>query len=290
MWKTLHHQLNIYNKTLSIKDYCSAFIRLVNPEDNLWSIRELENYLSENPTSDFFPEVINLHNYFSNGDYRFIANYIYHFPHTSKSWFDIDNKWDNISEEIQYKKIFDDSSELYILKKAIFDPEILLSKDDISNQLAYLFLLFLPSIDNYGVLYHHYKKIPLICCNLVSNKNFDMLLELMHKYDKFELDILSKGKNMNHILMEDFMTNAAVLYAFDPKVDWNEVLPLHKIHKLLDLNCGFQLFSDHISTNSAYMFDNMPEILIKLEKEYMYSKFNEQLAKNDFKKEAISKL
>jgi hypothetical protein len=38
------------------------------------------------------------------------------------------------------------------------------------------------------------------------------------------------------------------------------------------------------------MFDNMPEILIKLEKEYMYSRFNEQLAKNDYKKEEISKL
>jgi hypothetical protein len=290
MWKTLHYQLNIYHKTLSIKDYCSAFIKLINPDDSLWSIQQLEDYLSLNTTADFFPEVINLHNYFSNGDYRFIANYIFHFPNTNKSWFDIDNKWGNISEENQYKRIFDDSSEFYILKKAIFDPEILLSKDDLNSQLTYLFLLFLPAIDNYGVLYHHYKKIPLICCNLISNNNFDMLLELMNQYDKFELDILSKGKNMNHILMEDFMTNSAVLYAFDPEVDWNEVLPLHKIHKLLDLNCGFQLFSDHISKNSAYMFDNMPEILIKLEKEYMYSRFNEQLAKNDYKKEEISKL
>jgi hypothetical protein len=96
MWKTLHYQLNIYHKTLSIKDYCSAFIKLINPDDSLWSIQQLEDYLSLNTTADFFPEVINLHNYFSNGDYRFIANYIFHFPNTNKSWFDIDNKWFNL--------------------------------------------------------------------------------------------------------------------------------------------------------------------------------------------------
>jgi hypothetical protein len=290
MWKTLHKQLNIYHKTLSIKEYCSAFIKLVNPNDELWTLNELESYLRINITSDFFPEIINLHNYFNNGDYRFIANYIYHFPNTDKSWFDIDNNWKNMEHQKQYKTLFDDSSEFFIFKKSIFDPEHLLSKDELEHQLTFLFLLFLPTIDNYGLFYHPFKKIPLICCNLISNQNFDMLYDLMHEYDSFELSVLCKGNNLNHILMEDFMTNSSVLYAFDPKVNWYNVLPIYKIYKLLDINCNFQLFSNHISKNSAYMFEDMPEILIKLEKEYMYSKFNEQLAKKEAKKEELLKL
>lgn len=290
MWKILHQKLNVYHKTLSIKDYCLEFIKLINSNDEILSISQLEKNLRVNTTSDFFPEIINFHNYFNNGDYRFIASYIYHFPDTDKSWFDIDNKWTHLDDSSQYKRLFDDSSDSYIFKKAIFDSELLLSKDDINHQLTFLFLLFLPCIDNYGVFYHHYKKIPLLCCNNISNNNFDMLLELMQHYDIFEINLLSKGKNLNHILMEDFMINSAVLYAFNPETNWEEVLPLYKIHKLLDINCGFELFSNYISKNSAYMFENISEILIKIEKKYMYFKFNEQLSNKKIKTDQFLKL
>jgi len=290
MWKKIYHKLNIYHKTLSIHDYCIAFLKLINHEDDIWNIEELEAKLAENQSLDFFPEIINLHKYFNEGNYQFIANYIYYFPKTNKSWFDIDNNWDNIIDDVQYKKIFDDSSELYLLNKAIFKPEELLAKDELNRQLTFLFLLFLPSIDNYGMFYHHSKKIPLICCHGVSNDNFDMIYFLMNEYDKFEIDLLSTGKNLNHILMEDFMQNASELYSFDPNTNWNKIIPLYKIHKLLDINCGFKLFENNIQPNLLYMFEDMPKMLIKIEKEYLYSKFNEHLAKKEFKKETFLKL
>jgi hypothetical protein len=291
MWKNIYQKLNVYHQTLSIKDYCDAFLKLVNPNDKVWSLEDVENYLSINTASDLFPETRNLHDYFNYGDYRFVANYVYHFPQTNKWWFDTDGNWENWDADTQYKKIFDETSDIYLLKKAIFMPEFLLSEDLESRQLTYLFLFFLPIIENYGMLYHHIKKIPLLCCHGITDENFNMLLHLMKEYDAFGINILSKERNLNHILIEDFMENAKELYSFDPDTDWDKVLPLYKIYQLIDINCSFKSFSEKIDPKFLYMFEHMPQMLLEIERRYLYSKLDNQLQKKQpLIKEAVIKI
>lgn len=290
MWSKIYNQLNSYHKSLSIKDYCHAFIKLINKNDELWTLDELEKHLSKNDTSELFPETKNLHSYFNSGDYKFVINYIYHFPKTDKYWFDTDNKWDNVVDSLQYKKIFDQNSDVYIFKKSIFMPEFLLSENNLNRQLTFLFLFFLPIMENYEMLYHHKKKIPLLCCHGITNENFNMLLHFMREYDLFGINSLSGDRNLNHILIEEFMENSSELYSFDPETKWDEVLPLYKIHKLFEVNCNFKMFAQKMSKKFKYTFENMPEILMGVERRYLYINMTEQLSKKEYVREKILKV
>lgn len=290
MWKNIYQKLNYYHKNLTVKEYCDAFLKLVNPNDKIWTVEDVNYYLSINNTSDFFPETKNLHHYINDGDYSFLVNYVYHFPKTEKYWFDTDGKLISLDEYSQYKIIFDESSDLYLLKKSIFMPEILLSKDDINRQLTYLFLFFLPLIENYGMLYHYKKKIPLLCCNEITNENFNMVLHLMKEYDSFGINLLSANKNLNHLLVEDFMENSQKLYAFDTSTNWDKVLPIYKIHTLLDMNCNFKTFEEKMAKKFHYTFENMPKILLELEKKYFYLKLDMELSKKQIFKKTLLKL
>lgn len=290
MWKNLYHQLNIFHKSLSVKDYCKAFLNIVNSDASLRSIIWVQEKLSLNDDLDLFPESKNLHNYINEGDYEFIVNYIFHFPATDKDWFDTDDRLQHLPEEAQYQRIFNDDSDVFIFKKAIFMPEYLLSKNDLNRQLTFLFLFFLPTMENYGMLYHHIKKIPLLCCDRITNDNFDMLLRLMQEYDSFGIDMLSEDRNLNHLLVEDFMECSANLYAFDSNTKWDEVLPIHKIHTLLDMNCNFNLFEEKMSKKFQYTFEEMPQILTSIERKYSYFKLTQQLKEKEYFKENILKV
>ena len=277
MWKSIYKKLNdLYLNKIDLKLYCETFLSILSPNEKLMKKEEVENYLKENGT-DLFPESINFHNAFNNGDYRFIASYIYHFNDIDLEWYDTNARMSHLSSEEKYKLIFKEDNEEFIFNKAIFEPEIMLSETNRNRQLTFLFLLFLPEMNNYQIFFHYKKKIPLLCCSFISNENFEMLLCLMTEFIADEIKLYSISKNLNHILIEDFMQTSAELYAFDCNTDWFKLLPIYKMHRLFEINCRFANFHQTMDEKYYMTFPNMPDIVFSIEKEYDYLKLNKEL-------------
>lgn len=287
MWQNYYTKLQQYQSQYTTKEYCEVFLSFINPNTKIWDIELLKNKLSNNDLQnglnlELFPEDKNTAYYFNIGDLEFIVNFIYHFPQCDNGWFYLNDEFKKLDEHDLYLEIFRDDSNIFLFKKIGFYPELLLSKDDDNRTLSFLFLFFLPCIKNNSLLFHFSKKIPLICCNGITNRHFEMLLYLMKELEENEFKLLCEHRNLNHILMEDFMNTCNELYSFNPKTNWNKILPIFKIHKLLDFNCGFNMFETYMSDSQKTLFSNLPEILNNIQKEYEYHKLKVSLKEKFF--------
>ncbi len=291
MWKNIYHQLNhAYQSKISVKDYCKYFLSIVEPSETIMSISEVNDCLKNNQTEDFFPEALNLNNAFNNGDYRFIASYIFYFNELNQDWYDINNNLSNLSENEKYKIIFKEGGEDFILTRAIFSPELLLSANDENRKLTFLFLLFLPGLDNYQMLFHYKKKIPLLCSFGITDENFDMLLFLTNKYLPDEV-VLYQNKNFNHFLIEEFMVASSELYAFDKRTKWKNILPIYKMKKLFEIEHWISNFNETIDDRLLMIFPQINNILNDIEKEHKYNFLNQKLSnKTSTKDSKIQKI
>ncbi|NCP98106.1 hypothetical protein GW820_04410 [archaeon] len=271
---------------MSVKDYCIYFLNIFNQDYSIWSLEKLEKEIKK-ANGDLFPESINLYNYFHDGNYEFVANFIYSFPNIKKEWLMSNTNYLELDEIEIYKTIFDKNSEDFIFSKLMFNQEKMLCDDSINKIITYLFILFLPGINSDEFLFHFKKNKPLICCVNVSNKSFDTLLEITTEYIK--KNNFTYDKNLNHLLVGDFMTIANELHDFNEETKWTEILPIYKINKFFDLNYGFLNISDTIDKKIMILFENLPTILLFIEKEYSYLKLKKELSSSD-KKEKIQKI
>jgi len=288
MWKIIINNLSEFRK-LTIRDYCLNSLKLFNL--SLLESKVVNEIVKKNPQNDFFPESLNLYNKFNNGEIEFIINFIINYSELDNRWFDIDNLYKNMSKQEIYKSTFNYINELSFFKRMIISPEELMSKDFTDDKLkTFLFLFFLPVWEENEMLFHHSKQIPLLCCSKINNEFFDVLLELMLIYEKEEILRTITDKNLNHLLIENFMENASKLHSFENQVNWEEVLPIYKIKKLLDINCSIKNIKETIPQRFLVLFEDIPEFLINLESRYLYEKLDSSLKININKKEDIIKI
>lgn len=286
MWKKIYQQLNqAYQSKINIKDYCKYFLSIIEPSENILSVDEVNSYLKNNETNDFFPEVLNLNNAFNSGYYQLIASYIFHFNELDQDWYDINNNLSNLSEYEKYAMIFKEGGEDFILTRAIFSPELLLSENNEKRKLTFLFLLFLPALDNYQMLFHYKKKIPLLCTFGITDENFDMILFLTNKYLNDEI-VLYKNKNLNHFLVEEFMVASSELYAFDKRTKWKNILPVYKIKKLFKIEHWLSNFNETIDDRLLMIFPKINTILNEIEREYKYNSLDQKLINKKLDKDS----
>lgn len=286
MWKEYINQISLlqYNNT---QEYCSAFAQyflgkpvslLKETEDCLFSQRHNNFTFEDGHTLDLFPETNKTTLYFNSGYLEYVISIVYHF-------FDI--KWDNffwsgninvsLATEEKYKLLFNENNSDFLYKKITFLPEDLLSIDNNHNTLTFLFLYFLPCTMNNSLLFHYKKNIPLVTINKISYNHFNMLLYLMRRFEEQEFLLLCEGYNLNHLLIEDYMDNATELLSFKDNIDWEELLPMKKIHTLLRFNCHFNSFADFRNQKHLFTFEQLPEILIYLQHKFYYTELEKAL-------------
>jgi hypothetical protein len=283
MWNNFINQISEYCKNQhSIKEYCIFFINTLKQEQllftpiNLLTAHEIEDIINSS-NGHLFPVQSNLHEFFNNGKLEYILNFIYHFPDINKS--DLFNLYtiDEQVTNIDYSTLFNEQSPNFLYKAITFEPDFLLSQHNELAITSYLFLYFLPCISPNSLLFHFRKKIPLICCNQITLQSFNILLYLMKKFEPYELDTLCSGYNLNHLLLEDFISTAKNLYDNNSEIIWEKILPLDKIYKLIDVGCGFKEFQRLREKKLFFTFSFLPSILLFLEKVYLYNKMQIKL-------------
>jgi len=288
MWKIIINKLADFQK-LTIRDYCLNSISLFNL--SLLDHDFINEKIKENPNNDFFPENLNIYNFFINGELEFIVNFIMHYNDLDNRWFDIDNLHKNKSNQEIYNSIMSYDGESSFFKRMIIVPEELMGNGFTENKLkTFLFLFFLPIWKKNEMLFHHSKKIPLLCLSKINNEFFDILLELMLHLEKEEIFKIMNGKNLNHLLIENFMETTSKLHSFESVINWEEILPIYKIKKLLDINCSIKNIKETIPQRFLVLFEEIPEFLINLETKYLYEKLEQSLKVKNTKKEYVVKI
>lgn len=270
MWKKLIEQITFYNLvSYSVPEYCENFVLLLNEEFpnkkiyQIYSQEETESFLHHN-NGDLFTLHTNIREAFNNGEVNYIISLIYHYFNLGLGKGD-------------YSQLFNEDYHEFIYSKYNFEPDILLSHDDSQAQATYLFLYFLPCVSKNMLLFHYRYKIPLISCSIITNDNFDMLFYLMRWYEPNEFLLLTRGYNLNLLLLENFIEKTPKFYDVLPQDDFANFLPMYKIYKLLDVGCGFKNFFELRERKKLYTFPYLPEKLLFLEKQYAYNKLDAQL-------------
>lgn len=278
MWKEYFDKIITTNKA-STKLYIQDFAYIFNLD--IYSIEQV-NLLLGHSLLDLFPErkvMADLLNYGSSPD--LLISIFYHWEELDFSWLFVDLEHVSLSEVLQ------DNSSYYFYKLIGFKPEQLLSEDCYLNTITFLFLFFLPDSPKNALLYHVDNKTPLITFDKVTLNHFEMLLYFMKTFDTTRFEQYCLNYNLNHLLLENFMDNAKELFGFDSSINWKAVLPIKKIYLLLDYNCSFALFSEYRQQKHFFTFEDLPEVLNIIEKEYFYDKLNKHLNINNKGKELL---
>lgn len=263
------------NKCTTTQEYCRyfinnfSFLRTINKN-------EIIKILST-PCYTLFTERYNLENILQQGKLSEVISIFYNFFEIDWNCIMVsDIKFnENLSLEENYIKNFYDLSRNKLLKNIMFDTEQILSDDN--NTLLFLFLYFLPSVQENSLLFHSIKKRPLLTCNKITQNHFDMLLFLMKEYEKMEFNLLCQNYNLNHLLIEDFMEESKELYDFDSNTNWESLLPMRKIKILLKENCTFKTFEDLRNKKREFSFPYLPKKLIAIEIMFFYEKLEKLL-------------
>ena len=250
--ENLHYSTNI-------QKYCIDFIQLFSL--NISILSENNFYQKFHFKDDeLFPESSQCFEAFNYGKLDFVINFIYHFAHSNKNWLSDNNFNFDLDEKNLFTLLFYDNSDIFLFKKISFQPEILLSSNNWLNVLTYLFLFFLPCISNYDLLFHHHKKIPLLCCHEISDENFDLILYLMQKYSSKEFQYFCHFEtNFNFLLIDDFISSNKRLYVIKDAQDWKKHLPLYKINRLFNYSCFFKNFI--VKQQFLYLYKDIPIVL-----------------------------
>lgn len=278
MWQEYFNKITTVNKE-STKLYIEDFVQQFKLD--LYSLEQVHELL-ENSAIDLFPErkvMADLLNYGNSPD--LLVSIFYYWNELDFSWLFVDSKYINLSEALA------EYSPYYFYKLIGFKPEQLLSEDCSLNTITFLFLYFLPDSPKNSLLYHIDNKVPLITFDKITFNHFEMLLYFMRTFDTITFEEYCINYNLNHLLLENFMDNAKELFSFDSSINWKEVLPIKKIYLLLECNCSFIFFAEYRQQKHFFTFEDLPDILNAIEKEYFYKKLNTKLNINNKEREII---
>jgi hypothetical protein len=269
MWNEYITTINNF-KYNNLQEYITNYISAFNI--NLYSLEKTQELLVHS-SIDLFPERKVLSECFNSGEHiDLFISVFYHLDTLNLSWLFIEEP------NVPIETIFNESSRFFIYRLIGFYPELLLEHNDKDRTLTYLFLYFMPNGHQHSLLYHYDKKIPLLSIHQISLYHFDMLLFLMKEYDKISFNLYCQEYNLNHLLLESFMDNANALFSFTDNINWYDILPIPKIYKLLDYGCNFNLFSHYRNQKHLYTFEDLPNTLSYMEKEYFNNKLINQLS------------
>lgn len=272
-------ELEQLHQLTNIQTYCKSFIDLFQLSISILPEKVFYKQLSFQD-SELFPESSQCFDAFNFGNLNFVINFIYHFKNSNKNWL-FDSFVDLYLDENElFYELFYDNSNIFLFKKISFQLETLLSKNEWSNVLTYLFLFFLPCISNYDLLFHYQRKIPLLSCHEISNQNFDLILYLMQKFSPNEFKHFCQSeKNFLFLLIDDFICHNKQFYVINHVEDWKKHLPIYKINRLYDLSCSIKEF--HVSPQFFYLYKDITAALFYIEKEYIYQKLNSSIKNNN---------
>lgn len=286
MWKTYIEIIKERDINYNYQEYClwfsCHFSYEIIPLKDFINIIEYEN-------GDLLPIYKNLTNYFYSHSLEFMINLIYHLNDLKNLDFIImDNSITNNIESLFSSR----HNKLYFLNLFSFDTELLLSSENNSASLLFLFLYFFPNNKNQDLLYHSKKNIPLISCNKVSFTQFEMLLFLMKNFNTENYKNLCDGYNLNLILIEDFCQSANEIYTFLDKDDWYKILPIQKIKVLFKEKCHLNNFLYFQNKKIYYIVPTLTEFITYFQKELDFLHLQEKLTtKNQLNyKEKIVKI
>lgn len=265
---TIIYLKEIHN--LSIKEYCISFSKKFNI--NLLSKEKIDNIIEENLDNDFFPEALNMKRNFEQGNIDFILSYFLLFE-------EINNNFIKLYRDVENECLFTHNS-LYKNASLLFKiidskMDILLSENEENNVLSFLFLNFLPIFKNYELLYDIKTKNPLVCFPKITIENFKLLIYLMKDLDKNKFDELNSNKNLNHLLVELFFSDAI------SKIDINYLdqkqLTKEKINILFEHEISIKNIEVYLPKHVTYSFEKEITEFKQYEAVYFSKKLESEL-------------
>lgn len=269
MWQNI--LTNILSKDLHKEEdlitYCDNFCQIFNIE--IKNSKELKHSIDSYNTK-LFPEEDFLFDSFNEGIVSNIIGVFKHLPNLELNVLQINNK-----KVEDYLNI----SNLYFFKDINFDSSSLLSKDNHYRTLSFMFLFFLPRQKVKTMLNEFKKQTPLLCNPRVTKDYFEMLLYLMQTYEKTEYSILKNStKNLNHMLIENFLKENKDIFFYDPSVDWQHILPKEKMFTLFKLDISLYNFDNVMDKSIQNIFIGIEKELMQCERFYAASELDKKLS------------
>ena len=267
MWLEQISRLESINET-SIKSYLETVSNSFNFK--IISFEKLEKKLLKQE-GDLFSDIFIVKEFFN---HKNVSYFISFFNHYFKLNYHHLSSYEIITD---YSMLITDFFSTKISQFFLIKPDKILSKKD--NSIIFLILFFNPVSNKFSMLYHEQKKIPLICCSDINMENFNMLLYLMKKYAPQEVNLLTQGYNLNHILVEELIKSHNYDYTIIKKK-----INIEKIQRFWDLKCSFKNFVAFSERRGFDVEQDFVNYLINLEITYFKDKLNNSLTeKYDYK-------
>jgi hypothetical protein len=272
-WQKLYSQLKKYQKENDIKQYCILFLEYMDTEINL-SFEEFSKLLygKSQEQLSFFPFMDNLQEYFSKGNYHFLAHLVYYSNELDLFLVDIIQTKEQFNSN--FELLFNNSKHsIYNLNNIEID-KLLLSKDcKIEHLICFLFLLCLPhQNDNKNLVMFNTKGEHFLTSAFITDDNFDIMLHIAKEIHPHILNnILKADKNLSIFILEKFFTD--IFFPLDTlSIDvFKNKFPQNKINKLSLLNCYPDDLSSYINSSISIMYENIITFIDNYSKE-LYKK------------------
>lgn len=245
----------------SRKQYAKNFLNLFG-KDICLSLKNVQLRLEKDDNENYslFPFLNNFSNIFYQGDYEYLAHFVYYFNELELIWLMSD---ENLSKDECFKTLFSSGkNSIYNLNNLKLDEILLSSNTKDEHIILFLFLLCLPEIEEDSLMFNDKKEYLLESPYITEHIFEDLLLIAKLSNEEYLKKQIKSEKNLSIKIIENFLNEIFLGMSTVSVNDFKNVFPEKKIKILMNMDCYPDAILLSVNKSLIFMYE---EILLWVE-------------------------